>query len=207
MASYKLEVTFTPAQLEAIYATGSRVILAHSVMGSLPNVVWQAFNPFQSNLITWEDQFGIYCSNASFTNGTLLTSLATVPIGADMNAFYNLESNGVIAGPSSGGQPDTFSLLNNYSNSPYILAGLQQDAVINGVEVQGNAISALPTLFQSTAFMLPTTSIYIWLQSQVESNSVITRIASPLTQLDFGGSVDAISVQYDSEAGIFTIVS
>ena len=78
-----------------------------------------------------------------------------------------------------------------------------QNAIINGNYRSGNAISAIPVLFQSTALMDPATDIYIWIQSQVQSNSIITRITSPVTILKFSSGVDRISVVYDSNTGLF----
>jgi hypothetical protein len=37
----------------------------------------------------------------------------------------------------------------------------------------------------------------------VVSNSVVTTVTSPMTELRFGGGVDTISVSYDSSSGKF----
>ena len=51
--------------------------------------------------------------------------------------------------------------------------------------------------------MTPFTTIYLWVQSQVQSNSVVTLVTSPMTKVTFGGSVTHISLAYDPQTGTF----
>ena len=81
--------------------------------------------------------------------------------------------------------------------------GLYQNANVNGLAILNSAISAAPVILQSTAVMTPYTTVYIWLQSNVKGNCVVTNVTSPMTKLTFGGSVDTISVEYDSASGKF----
>ncbi|MWB94163.1 hypothetical protein GON26_07295 [Flavobacterium sp. GA093] len=203
MANYDLKVGFTTEQLQILHFTESNVVLAKGTRGQNSNVAWQVFRPFQSNQISWDDEYGIYCSNTKLVNHAQIIPFSDTPIGIDTNTLYTLENNGVILGPTTGGQRNTFALRNNYSNAPYLTTGLFQNAIINGNYRSGNAISAIPVLFQSTALMDPATDIYIWIQSQVQSNSIITRITSPVTRLSFSSSLFRISVVYDSYTGRF----
>lgn len=203
MSTFNLKVAFTNSQLEVLYATGTNVIVAKPTSDGTPNVAWQVFKPLQANQISWEELYGIYASTSAIVNGATLSQLSSVPIPAAENKLYTLEDSGVITGPSSGGYPNAFTLNNKYSNKDYMTVGLYQDANVNGTDIIGNATSAAPVLLQSTAVMTPFTTVYIWLQSQVRSNSVITNVTSPMTQLKFGGGVDDISVAYDSESGKF----
>jgi hypothetical protein len=81
--------------------------------------------------------------------------------------------------------------------------GLFPDAVVNGKPANGNAISPAPVLYNSTAQMTPFTTIYLWVQSQVQSNSVVTLVTSPMTKVTFGGATTSISLAYDSHTGTF----
>ena len=81
--------------------------------------------------------------------------------------------------------------------------GLYQDARVNGTEIAGNALSAVPVLLASTSVMTPYTTVYVWLQSDVISNTVVTRVTSPMTELKFGGGVNEISLKYDRTTGHF----
>lgn len=203
MEPYELLVSFTNDQLETLYATGTNVIVAKPSGGTAPNVAWQVFRPLQSNSLSWQENYGIYASTSEVVNGAELTQLSSTGIPAVIEKKYVLEPSGAISGPYSGGSPNAFSMENNYSVKDYVTIGLYQDANVNGTEIIGNALSAAPVLLRSTAVMTPFTTVYIWLQSQVKSNSVVTDVTSPMTQLTFGGGVDQISVAYDSASGTF----
>lgn len=203
MASYQLDVAFTDEQLKILYATGSNVVIAKPSGGGAPNVAWQVFKAMQANTINWDEEYGIYASTAEVVNGAKLSQLSSVPVGAAMDKLYTLEPNSIISGPTAGGQANSFALQNKYNNKPYMTVGLYQDATVNGTQIAGNAVSAAPVILASTAIMTPYTTVYIWLQSQVVSNSVVTTVTSPMTELRFGGGVDDMSIKYDSSSGKF----
>lgn len=203
MSNYSLNVAFTQQQLQTLYLTGSNVIIAKPTGGSRPNVAWQVFKPMQANTLSWTEDYGIYASTSQVTNGARLDQLSNVPVGAAMNKMYTLQPSAVITGPATGGESGSFALLNNYLTQDFMTVGLYQDATVNGTEIMGNAISAVPVLKASTALMTPYTTVYIWLQSQVLSNTVVTMVTSPMTELRFGGEVDQLSIAYDSDSGKF----
>ena len=205
MPNFDLNVAFTNEQLKAIHATGTNVIIAKpSSGGSTPDVAWQVFRPLQANTVNWEEKYGIYASTTQIVNGAKLDQLSSIPVPAAEDKLYTLQPSGIISGPASGGSPNSYSLRNNYgTNPPYMTVGLFQDASVNGTSIIGNAISAAGVLNQATATMTPFTTIYIWLQSNVVSNSVVTTVTSPMTQITFGGTVTTRSVKYDSDTGTF----
>jgi hypothetical protein len=207
MANYKLDVAFTKAQLETLYITGSNVVIAKPSGGGSPNVAWQVFKPMQANTLNWGEEYGIYASTAAVVNGATLSQLSNVPVGAAMNKLYTLEPNSIITGPASGGQPHAYSLENRFDPKPYMTVGLFQDATVNGTDIIGNAVSAAPVMLASTANMTPYTTVYIWIQSQVVSNSVVTSVTSPMTELRFGGGTNEMKIAYDSQSGKFLSVS
>ena len=203
MSQFNLKIAFTSQQLGILYATGTNVIIAKSSDGYSPAVAWQVFRPMQANTVSWKEEYGIYASNSDIRNGEVLNQFSNTPIGIETGKQYILQSNGAIAGPYGGGFPNAFMFSNQYSGKHYITAGLYQNAIINGNNTAGNAVSATPVLMQSNAIMNPNTTIRIWLQSQVVSNSVVTNITSPVTELKFGGTVTDISVTYDTATGKF----
>lgn len=203
MSTFNLKTAFTDEQLRNIYLAGVNVIVAKPTGGTNPNVAWQVFKPMQANTITWKEEYGIYASTSEVRNGARLSQLSSVPVGAFENKLYTLEQNATISGPASGGKPNAYALTNKYSQKEYMTIGLFQDANVNGTEIAGNAISAVPVLLASTAVMTPYTTVYIWLQARVVSNTVVTDVTSPMTKLRFGGGVDTISVAYDSNSGKF----
>lgn len=204
MATYKLDIAFTNDQLESLYQTNSSVIIAKPSEGqAVPNVAWQSFKALPANTLTWQEEYGIYVSNTEMVHGAQLDQLSSTEIGAIMDQLYTMEPSGVITGPESFDAPNSFALLNEYKNKPYMTVGLFQDATVNGTDIIGNATSAAPVLLASTAVMTPYTTVYVWIQSQVVSNTVCTLVTSPMTELKFGGGTNDISVAYNSESGKF----
>ncbi|SFD26319.1 hypothetical protein SAMN05518672_1011339 [Chitinophaga sp. CF118] len=203
MSTYILNTAFTDKQLDMLYITGTNVIIAKPTGGGTPNVAWQVFKPMQSNQLSWGEEYGIYASTSGVTNGAILSQLSSVPVGAATNKLYTLEPSSKISGPASGGSAGSYTLLNKYAEKDYMTVGLYQNANVNGTDIIGNALSAAPVLLSSTASMTPYTTVYIWLQSQVISNTVVTTVTSPMTILKFGGEVTEISVAYDSASGKF----
>jgi hypothetical protein len=207
MPSYTLTVNFTSQQLQDLNVTGSRVSIGKQVEGRSPNVIWQNFVTLQVNQVNWVEEYGIYVSNTEVQQGATITQLSSTPIGAATGQLYTLESSEVISGPTTGGVTNAFALLNEYSNKDYMTVGLYQDATVNGFAIAGNAVSAAPTLLASTAVMTPSTTLYIWLESDVTSNSIATTVTSPMTELAFGGAISQMSVSYDTQTGMFIIQS
>lgn len=203
---FNLKTAFTNEQLQIMYATGTNVVVGKPSDGRSTNVAWQVFKPMQANLFSWKEEYGIYASTADIRNGAVLSQLSNTPIGSEMGKQYILQDYGMIVGPMGGGYPNAFVLLNQFGSKPYMTAGLYQNATINGSDRIGNAVSATPVLMQSAAVMSPSTTLHIWLQSQVVSNSVVTTITSPITELKFGGNVTEIAVAYDSATGKFVPV-
>ena len=71
--NYKLNIDISPTDLEAISGANERIVIAKPVTGNTPNVAWVAFDPFQSNKITWEPSYVIYTSATSSTDGQITT--------------------------------------------------------------------------------------------------------------------------------------
>lgn len=204
--NFKLSMAFTNQQLDVIAQTNTKVIVAKPTLGAAPNVAWQAFDPLNANTLSWQEQYGIYVSTASVKSGAKLEKLSSTGIPAASNKLYVLNESGAISAPASGGKPNSFSLLNNYSKQDVMTVGLYQDATVNGTEIAGNAISAAGVLLASTAEMTPYTTLYVWLQSDIKSNTVVTTVTSPMTLLRFGGEVTDISTAYDTQSGKFLFV-
>lgn len=201
---FNLSIAFSDEDLKTFYATGTNVILAKpSAGGQTPNVAWLAFKPLSNNNLSWKEEYGIYASTQSPVSGGTLTQMSSVKVPAADGKLYTLGADAVFSGPAGSGTPDSFSILNEYMEKPYITVGLYQGANVDGKDVLKNAISAAGVIPKSTALITPYTTVYIWLASQTVGNSVVTQITSPMTELDFGGSVSSLSITYNASTGKF----
>jgi hypothetical protein len=205
MSTFSISTGFTQQDLERFYASGTNVIVAKPTGGSQPNVAWIVFRPLISNSLTWEENYGIYASNVDVQNGATLTQMSATPYPAVASMLYAMQATGAITGPNSGGSPNAYSIINLYNNLPkgYLTMGLYQNANVDGTQIVGNAVSAAAVLYQSTATMTPMTTVYLWLQSQVVSNTVVTTVTSPMTRVTLSGSSPAAALVYNATTGTF----
>lgn len=205
MPSYTLNTYFSKEDLERFYATGTNIVVAKPSASGAPNVAWIVYRPLIANSISWEEEYGIYASNAELVGGASLNQISTVPSPAAFGKLYTFLAHGSFSPPGPGGQPDSFSVLNSYNNLPkgYLTVGLYQDAKVDGQLLQGNAVSAAQVMYKSTAIITPYTTVYLWTQSQVKSNTVVTNVTSVQTKVSFGGGASTVSLTYDSSTGKF----
>lgn len=205
MTSYSLSLAFDPTTLNTFAATGTKIVVAKpSTDSSAPNVAWIVFNPLENNTITWEDSYGIYASNAEIQNGALLVQTSQVPFPATPGLIYDFTDAGVFTQGQTGGQPNVYSVRNEYSKKPYITIGLYQNANVNGNTVLANAVSAAGVIYKFTALIIPYTTVYVWAQSQVKSNTVVTNVSSPQTAVPLAANKPSASLQYNPPTGTFT---
>lgn len=205
MLSFMLETAFTQQDLDRIYTSGSNVVVAKPNNGGAPNVAWIVYRPLVDNVIEWEEQYGIYASNADVINGAVLTQMSQTDVPASDNVLYPFTPSGYFGPPESGGVSGSFTARNDYDNLPkgYLTMGLFQKATVNGSTGPANAVSAAPVIYRSKAQMTPFTTVYLWIQSQVRSNTVVTNVTSPQTRVTFGGGVTKVSLRYNANTGTF----
>lgn len=205
MPTYQLTTAFAQQDLSRLYAAGANVVVAKPNAGGRPNVAWIVFRPLISNVMAWEDKYGIYASSSQIMNGQRLVQMAKTEYPAVEGKIYSLTSAGFFGPPSTGGSPGAYSAVNEYNNLPkgYLTFGLFQDAQVDGVATRGNAVSATPVIFNSAASVTPFTTVYLWIQSQVMSNTVISNVTSPITEVRFGGAITEVSLMYDPTTGTF----
>lgn len=206
MPTYTLNTTFTDQDLQRFLASGSNVVVAKPNAGGTPNVAWVVFRPLLGNSMSWEDEYGIYASNVELTSaGARLNQMSWTPYPAEDANTYELSPAGSFVGPIGPGPKGSYKATNLYDNLPkgYLTFGLYQRSEVNGNQMGNNAVSAAPVIYNSDATITPFTTIYLWIQSQVVSNSVLTVVTSPQTKVTFGGNVTDISLVYDASSGLF----
>lgn len=204
MSTYKLKLSFTSEQLKAFYAAGSNIAVAKPSQENVgPNVIWQVIRPMPEVEVEWNEEYGIYASTAAISNGAVLRKMSKSGFPAAGGKGYVLGPEGVFEASGPEGEKDSFYGTNHFPED--LTFGLYQDAIVGGKRVAGNAISAAPLLRGSTAQMTPYTTVYVWLQSQVASNTVVTRVTSPQEKVLFGGGQNEASLTYDSASGTLVV--
>jgi hypothetical protein len=204
MPDYTLNLSLTDKQLKTFDAE-TNLIIAKPAKGEDPIVAWQSFKPFEQNTVTWEEQYGIYVSSAAVTNGAHLTRMSSTAVPALEQKLYTLENDAVFSDPPEGstGSKGAFCAENKYTESEALTFGLFQDAMVNGKPVHGNALSATSVPHANIIQMIPHTTVYIWMEKDTPSNTVVTEVDSHRTEKTFGGDITEISLAYDDASGMF----
>jgi len=200
---YTLIINVSLDQLATIHEAQAKVVIGKASASDRLNVAWQAFYPMQKNSLTWVNNYGIYASTCSISNGSEIVQRSSTGHDAATNKIYTLQPDGGFSSPADGGDEDTFTILNLYRVKKVMTIGLYQNANVNGDDILGNAISAAPVMTGHTANITAETMVFIWLQANVKSNTVITKVTSQMTPLYFSSKEKIISVTYNAENGNF----
>ncbi|AUG54182.1 hypothetical protein [Thalassospira marina] len=213
--NFSLTLNIDAKDLGFINDAGQKVALARPVGNSAANVIWVTFDPFESNTIQWTEEYWIYASTTS-TNikGSQIQQMSQVAPGpAITGAIYTLEPAATfstpIPNPTIGA--NTFAVQNEvpYDEHPVLTLGLSQSVTVNQRNLDRIPISATAVLATQQIQMTPGNSVYIWLESDFGSSTIIT----DLTELadvngkraiaKFGDGISHIEMSYDGKIGLF----
>lgn len=208
MSEFKLNLEIDEDSLRLIRSVKERIILAKPVGNGAPNVIWQSFSPFESNNVSWEENYGLYASTTQVTNGATIRRSSDSPSPAVDAAVYPFDLSATFRTPEADPQipAGTFATENQFQELPKLTFGLFQSAVVNG-ETAERPVNAVEVARGRLAQFTPFTTVFIWLQADLQSKTVVTRIASTRTEVRFGGGVDEITLNYNPETGAFSPTS
>lgn len=207
-----LDLIIDENSLKIIKAAQLYITLAKPVGGGNPDVTWLVFDPFQGNKVEWEEEFGIYASpNQVIQNGAVITRLSE-KFPAQDAAYYSFDSSATFAGPFTDSEAPgvgQFKVINNMPNTSYpaLTFGLEQKASINGKNITPSPINAalVPAAFNAT--FTPLTTVFVWLQGEFTSGTVITQINGKATSVVYGGAITSQTLVYDPATGKFVPAS
>jgi hypothetical protein len=209
MQTYSLELLIDAEDLEAITSVDQRIILAKPVSDTyIPNVAWQSFDPQPENLVTWSEEYGIYASSTNLRHGSRILKTSSMPYPAQDAACYTFGTDANFHGPYQGPQApgqSQYTVINEVppAHYPALVFGLVQSAIINDKPANVRPLNAqLVAARQQTTFT-PLTSVYVWLQSALESATVITQIPRRAAIITFSNSDNAQTLKYDPKHGTF----
>jgi hypothetical protein len=206
MTSFKLNIDLSSEDLHLLSQVNYKIIVAKTSSGGQPNVAWQAFQPVLRNTISWEEEYGIYASSTSLQNGAELRKISETEIPAIAGKLYSLQEKGIIESSTGDGNAQVFTLLNQYPTSPgTMVTGLYQNAQVNGIEIAGNAVSAMPVHFKNSIEMQPCPTVHLWISSWPEGSSLTQPGTSTVTQLSFEDGINEITCYFDIRTSKFLL--
>jgi hypothetical protein len=204
---FSLKINIKPDDLSVINTTGMLVSLAKPVNTGKPNVIWVTLKPYQTNEITWTEEYGIYAAaQTELQNGATINKMTELPPPVSnanayffQNGLFQIDSN--TPTPADG----SFLIVNRIpkSESPFTIFGLTQTPVIGGKPQEPAFINAAPVMAQLHVTFQPLTTIYVWIQNRYTSGTVITDIESDAVALQFSSATPTHTIRYDGDKGYF----
>lgn len=204
---FDVKFIIEPKDLEVIKGAQQKITLAKPVSSGTPSVIWLSIDPFVSTDVQWTEEYGIYASTTQVTEGATITKMSEVPFPAQDGASYTLSAATTFNGPF----PDdrvvrgSFRAQNDvpYSAYPALTFGLTQTALVNQRPAERKPLSATSVIATQDVYMTPYSIIYVWLQSQFDSDTVITKVTGKRAKITLGGGVSSVTMKYSPHLGMF----
>ena len=203
MSYYKLNVTFSDAALQTIYAAGQKLSIVKTVEGdSGESVVWVATLPFESNVIEWENDYQLYASRQEAMHGATISKLSETPGITSLEfdfkdgIFQNAQTSKMVGSNEYG----IHNAMDAYSCLTF---GLAEAVCVNGEMQHGKPINAVLLPYNHTAVMSPVEKIQVFLANNIDDGVVQTREFSNMLSLTYTGNESEKSIRYDETKGIF----
>jgi hypothetical protein len=86
---------------------------------------------------------------------------------------------------------------------PALTFGLEQKASINGSGIAPSPLNAAEVPAALSVTFTPLTTVYVWLQANYTSGTVITEVNGNAAIVTFGGTVTKQSLAYNPATGTF----
>jgi hypothetical protein len=192
MTTYGLNINIDSAGLTNIYNAGQHVTLVKSVGSSTTQgstVAWVTFQPYQSNVVSWVENYLIYGTVTSLQSGAQIVMTSSTQNPVQTGWTYTFEQ-GQFTG-ASGGASGSFNVENQQSNG--INFGLAQSANVNGTNVLA-PLNAVPVNMNQDASFTPIETVSIFLSSYANNGVVISSVTG-----------NALAVQLTSASPTATI--
>lgn len=203
MSVYKLNVTFSDAALQTIYAAGQKLAIVKNVEGDGGDpVIWVATLPFENNVIEWENNYQLYASRQEAMHGATISKLSET---AGITSLEFDFKDGIFqnAQPSKAVGSNQYGIHNAMDAYSSLTFGLAEAVRVNGEMQSGKPINAVLLPYNHTAVMSPVEKVQVFMARDIDDGVVQTREFSNMINLTYSGNESEKSIRYDETKGIF----
>lgn len=203
MPKYSLQINIDPTYVKQIVQAGQQVVIMKQVAGNGTPLTWLTFSPYQSNTVTWQDQYAVFASQSQIQSGATITQLATR--AASPRTAYGFDNNIFTVAPSrtnplTSGQYEVI----NQSNST-LTFGLAQAATLNGSDVGTSALFAGSLLPNQWLDMTPNEIVSVFLYNNTQNAMCLGTVMGPSLEVSFGGATTSQTISFDYNLGGFNL--
>ncbi|MFA9381160.1 MAG: hypothetical protein ACERKO_08875 [Acetanaerobacterium sp.] len=206
MPKYRLNINFSGNDLDTIYTCDQRVVIVKHTEERKSSVAWVSFKPFAHNTVDWETLFALYASSGAVQSGAQITKLSDCVGQCQLNTIF---SSGYFSStaPDDTIGPNSYEITNSSPDDAFLTFGLAQSVSVNGTAYNNSPINAILVPRGQFAVMTPIEKIDVFLESDINNATVLSRISSKSILLSYSGDVVDQSLNYDAVNGTFYPVS
>ena len=184
---YSITVLFNNSDLPTLYEADLKLCMSKGTVtqpGSDPSsLIWIAADPFQSNVVTWEETYNLFVSNEEVMAGAKIVQLGNTTGGIDVGLCYEYKKG--VFGPTGSAipVPNGFT-VQNHGGASYMF-GLSQSQVVDGVTVSSPIMANIvPNNYVTTFFPTEPLLYSCWLVLRIQhcseySKSSVTSVSHP----------------------------
>ncbi|MBV8299074.1 MAG: hypothetical protein JO083_05980 [Candidatus Eremiobacteraeota bacterium] len=201
---YQLTIDIDPQGVQNIYNSGQTITIVKSVnssplqSGNLP-VAWIAFQPLETNVVTWEENYSIYATTTQLQSGATIQMSSTTSGSVQQGWLYTL-AGGIFTGTTGGGAT-TFNAGNAMSQHPFSF-GLAQQTFINNVATTA-PLNAIPVLYNESVSFTPLETISLFLSSYSNNGVVISQVAGNALVVTLSSQTPSAAIGFNDATNSF----
>jgi hypothetical protein len=201
MSKYELTIQLATDDVHQINGVNQKVIIVKEVGGtSGSQVAWVSFSPFETNVVQWEEEYGIYASSIEVQeSATIIKTSAVNP--ATSGVFYPFET-GAFGAPTGDAGENNYGIENKYSQQ--FTFGMAQSVTANGSKFNASPLNAVQVLSQQKVQFKPIEKVQLFLQGNYNNGVIIASIASKGLEVDLTSNPNVI-IHYDKTQGKFIL--
>ena len=197
MMPYQLNLDITPANLQTLIDNKQQIILAKG------DVAWVTITPLLNNCVQWSDNYYLYAQMERVQPGShvqMAYQTAALP-----GHSYDFKPFGSFFPSESGAaQPNTYQIVNLFTQQPYITLGMAQPVQVNGSLAMVNPINAVSAPSNTTMVFSADNQVTVFISNTVTVGEVLpTPSAVNALKIDFSLSTSEVNIIHDAEAGGF----
>jgi hypothetical protein len=199
-SSKKLEIHFSSNDLRVVRSAGESIVVARRIVGVDAAYPWVAWEPFESNVVSWIDAWGLYAADPDVPAATF----AATGHAVDAGYSYALSPDRTFV-RGDAVAPGSFELVNDVPWSAHraLLFGLTQDANVNGALVPAARIDRVTVPAAQLATIVPASSLSVWLES---TDARARTVRSEPVTVEYSSGVSVRALAYRPARGTFIAV-
>ncbi len=189
------------ADVHALSARKSRIVLAKSSGGAPPNAVWLAWAPAAVTTVVWTETYGLYAGAIPQRSGARIHVVAAVHPAVE-RAVYAFLGHAFAPPMAAAELPRRHYEIRNVSPVPAAF-GLLQAATVDAVPVTAplNAVVLPPGVGAEFAHF---DTVHVWVQAGVFGSTAAAHVPHATTNIVYERGERVKRYRYDARASLFS---